>query len=33
MADTSDVLKSTMASVELGVQRMNADLDGILRKF
>ena len=33
IADTSDVLKSTMASVELGVQRMNADLDSIHRKL
>jgi hypothetical protein len=33
IADTSDVLKSTMSSVELGVQRMNADLDSIHRKI
>ena len=33
IAETSDTLKSTMSSVELGVQRMNADLDSIHRKL
>jgi len=33
IADTSDVLKSTMSSVEFGVQRMNADLDSMHRKI
>ena len=33
IVDVSDVLKSTMSSVELGVQRMNADLDAIQRKL
>ena len=33
IVDVSDVLKSTMSSVELGVQRMNVDLDAIQRKL
>lgn len=33
IVDVSDVLKSTMSSVELGVQRMNVDLDAIQRKI
>ena len=33
IVEVSDVLKSTMSSVELGVQRMNVDLDAIQRKI
>jgi len=33
IVEVSDVLKSTMSSVELGVQRMNVDLDAIQRKL